>query len=242
VTTQKHARPVIFHEWMATMPHQTFFNLPDEKREQITQIAIDEFADNDFEAVSISRIVARAGIAKGSFYQYFSGKEDLYGYLLGLLMDAKMEFLSGDAPDPRHAGIFAYLRWGMRMSVQLQFAYPKLFRIGLRAMQTRTFPMAFEAKMRDEGLAFYRRLVDTGVAQGDIAPDVDRELAAVIFDSVLTNVGKYLVERYASEGNPLEIDGQALVIPQDVTELLTQALNILECGLGRRETIMAGGD
>jgi TetR/AcrR family transcriptional regulator len=227
---------------MAAMPNQTFFNLPDEKREQITQIAIDEFADNDFDSVSISRIVARAGIAKGSFYQYFSGKEDLYAYLLGLLMDAKIKLLSGDAPDPQHASIFAYLRWGMRMSIQLQYAYPKLFRIGLRAMQARTFPMAFEAKMRDEGLAFYRRLVDTGVQQGDIAPGVDRELAAVVFDAVLTNVGKYVVERFAPEGIQLEHDGREYVIPAEATELLTQALNILECGLGRRATILEGGD
>src|SRR5512136_1009829 len=98
------------------MPNQTFFNLPDEKREQITQVAIDEFADNDYDAVSISRIVARAGIAKGSFYQYFAGKEDLYAYLLELLVDAKMQFLSGYTPDPKHTGIFAYLRWAMHMS------------------------------------------------------------------------------------------------------------------------------
>ena len=45
------------------MPNQTFFNLPDAKREQILQIAIDEFAENDTDSASISRIVARAGIA-----------------------------------------------------------------------------------------------------------------------------------------------------------------------------------
>ncbi len=224
------------------MPNQTFFNLAEEKREQITQIAIDEFADNEFDAVSISRIVARAGIAKGSFYQYFSGKEDLYAYLLGLLMDAKLEFLSGDSPDPQHAGIFAYLRWGTRMSMQLQFAYPKLFQIGLRALQARTFPLAFEAKMRDESLAFYRRLVDTGVAQGDISPDVDPELAAVVFDSALTSVGKYLMERFAAEGGPLETKGGELVIPPEMMGLLTQALNMLEFGLGRPEKVLEGGD
>jgi TetR/AcrR family transcriptional regulator len=55
------------------MPKQTFFNLPDEKRDLITDVVIDEFADNDYDKVSISRIVQRAGIAKGSFYQYFDG-------------------------------------------------------------------------------------------------------------------------------------------------------------------------
>ena len=102
------------------MPQQTFFNLPEEKRQQILQVAIDEFAENEYDNVSISRIVARAGIAKGSFYQYFSDKEDLYGYILGLIAEAKREFMSLDHPDPNHTGIFAYLRWMAEVGVAFQ--------------------------------------------------------------------------------------------------------------------------
>ena len=36
------------------MPKQTFFNLTEEKRRQIIDIAIDEFADNDYAKASIS--------------------------------------------------------------------------------------------------------------------------------------------------------------------------------------------
>ena len=71
------------------MPKQTFFNLPDDKRQRIIDVVIDEFADNDYANVSISSIVARAGIAKGSFYQYFEDKEDLYGYLVSLIAEKK---------------------------------------------------------------------------------------------------------------------------------------------------------
>ena len=58
------------------MPKETFFNLPEEKREAILDIVIKEFSDNDYKNVSVSRIVKRAGIAKGSFYQYFEDKKD----------------------------------------------------------------------------------------------------------------------------------------------------------------------
>ena len=51
------------------MPTQTFWNLPSEKRDALIAIAVEEFASNDYDAASISRIVARAGIAKGSIYQ-----------------------------------------------------------------------------------------------------------------------------------------------------------------------------
>jgi len=100
------------------MPKETFFNLPDEKRERITAIAIEEFGSNDYADVSISRIVARAGIAKGSFYQYFEDKEDLYVYLLDLITEKKKEAFSMDQPDPAHTGIFQYMHWILRSGVQ----------------------------------------------------------------------------------------------------------------------------
>ena len=68
----------------------------------------------------------------------------------------------------------------------------------------------------------------------------------MIFDSVLTNVGKYLVERFSFEGGPLAFDGRESVLPAEVTELVEQALSILERGLGKQARILAtmseGGD
>jgi AcrR family transcriptional regulator len=66
-------------------------------------VILDEFSENDYANVSISRIVARAGIAKGSFYQYFENKEDLYGYLVDVIAETKTKIFSLDHPDPHHA-------------------------------------------------------------------------------------------------------------------------------------------
>ncbi len=63
------------------MPNQTVFNLPDKKRTKISELAIAEFANADYDNASISNIVKQAKIAKGSFYQYFEDKADLYLYL-----------------------------------------------------------------------------------------------------------------------------------------------------------------
>ena len=224
-----------------TMPNQTFFNLPDEKREQLLQIAIDEFAGNDYDSVSVSRIVARAGIAKGSFYQYFVDKEDLYAYLLGKLAEAKTQFLSLDHPDPQHIGIFAYLRWTAEISIAFELAYPKLTRIGLRAAHTGVFPKAFDIQAGEATLTFYRRLVEVGKQQGDIAPDVDQELAAVLFDAVLNSVGRVVIDRMASEGIAIAQDGQALLEQLEVKNLFSQAINMLEHGMGRQSE-MPGGE
>jgi len=217
------------------MPNQTFFNLPDEKREQILQVAIDEFAENDYDNVSVSRIVARAGIAKGSFYQYFADKEDLYAYVLGLLAEAKTQFLSLDQPDPQHIGIFAYLRWTIEVGLAFTLTYPKLTQIGVRALNARRFPKAFDSQVRSATLAFYQQLVAIGKAQGDIVQEIDSELAAVIFEAILDKVGRHIMDRVAA-GGPVEQEGRAFLERPEVKELFAQTVGILEHGLGGRDS------
>ncbi len=64
------------------MPTDTFFRLPEEKRQKLLCAARGEFARAAFPEVSINRIIQKAEIPRGSFYQYFQGKEDLFRYLL----------------------------------------------------------------------------------------------------------------------------------------------------------------
>ncbi|MFC2949107.1 TetR/AcrR family transcriptional regulator [Virgibacillus sediminis] len=64
------------------MPKPTFFNLPDEKRQKLIHAAGEEFSRVPLFEASISNIVKAAGIPRGSFYQYFEDKEDIFFYLL----------------------------------------------------------------------------------------------------------------------------------------------------------------
>lgn len=64
------------------MPKQTFFNLPREKREVILEAARQEFSERVLQEASIANIIKRAEIPRGSFYQYFEDKDDLFLYLL----------------------------------------------------------------------------------------------------------------------------------------------------------------
>ena len=64
------------------MPSQTFYNLPPAKREKLLRAARAEFARVPYDQVSINRIVRAAGIPRGSFYMYFSDKEELFRYLM----------------------------------------------------------------------------------------------------------------------------------------------------------------
>ena len=60
---------------------ETFLRLPEEKRNRFLEAAWEEFTSVPFEEASINKIVRRARIPRGSFYQYFSNKEDLFFYI-----------------------------------------------------------------------------------------------------------------------------------------------------------------
>ena len=69
------------------MPNPIFFNLPDAKRQRLTDAMWAEFTTVSYMDVSINRIIQEAGISRGSFYQYFSGKQDAFVYLLSTIVD-----------------------------------------------------------------------------------------------------------------------------------------------------------
>ena len=74
------------------MPKQTFYKLPQEKQERILAAAKREFTQVRFSDASINQIVREAGIPRGSFYQYFEDKKDIFLYFL---RDYRREILHG---------------------------------------------------------------------------------------------------------------------------------------------------
>ncbi len=91
------------------MPRPTFFNLQEEKQQTLLQAAKKEFTRVSLAEASIANIVKEADIPRGSFYQYFENKQDLYFYLLNEHLKEKREELITNLR--KHSGdIFASIR------------------------------------------------------------------------------------------------------------------------------------
>lgn len=72
------------------MPKKTFFHLSEEKQHRLLEAASIEFSRTPLKEASIANIVKLAEIPRGSFYQYFEDKEDLYYYYFeSLRQDSK---------------------------------------------------------------------------------------------------------------------------------------------------------
>jgi len=58
-----------------------FYSLENSKQERIINAALKEFARSGYEKASTNEIIKEAGISKGSLFNYFNSKEELYLFL-----------------------------------------------------------------------------------------------------------------------------------------------------------------
>jgi AcrR family transcriptional regulator len=72
---------VVTTQGVRVVPTSTWERLPEARRQAVTKAAQDEFAARGFSGGSLNVIAREAGVAKGSLFQYFRDKQDLYAYL-----------------------------------------------------------------------------------------------------------------------------------------------------------------
>ncbi len=71
-------------------------------------------------------------LCKGSLYQYFDDKRDLY--LVDLAASEKKRFLIRHPPPDPAMGLFDYLRWMVRVGVAFELSQAKLAQVAYRAL------------------------------------------------------------------------------------------------------------
>ena len=181
------------------MPKDTFANLNPEKREQFLEEAFREFAGHDYHSASVSRIVSNLGIAKGSLYQYFADKRDLYFHLLDLATIRKLEFIRDRADAAEASGDFFDLHGALILAaVEFDFRYPCQGLLILNAQQERGIPelgrLARELGHRSTQLL--EDYVIAGISKGTIRSDVDPRLTATVVGAAALAMAGYMEARY----------------------------------------------
>ena len=105
------------------MPLQTFRNLDKKRQKEIRQIAYKEFALNDYKNASVSNIVKKLGLAKGSFYRYFENKLDLYSYLLEHATLLRMTTIK-ELVENQKADFFSILIENFKNKIEFDLEHP----------------------------------------------------------------------------------------------------------------------
>jgi AcrR family transcriptional regulator len=214
------------------MPTQTFLNLPTQKREAFTRLALLEFADHDYANASLTKIVTRAGIAKGSVYQYFADKQELFLYLVDLAQQTLLGALSDFSSPSPSTDIWVTLRWQMSASVRAAMAYPIHAQL-LRRAYTAALPFREEIVARGHLAAHqhYVALLQQGAARGEVRLDLDLELAATFIAAVVNEVGTLLIARLGLTPEEAVAGDLARFDDPRTEQLFDQVIDVLRHGL-----------
>jgi AcrR family transcriptional regulator len=100
-----------------TAPDSEMNERRERTRQQILSAAIDVFHENGYQKTRISDIVARAGVAQGTFYLHFKSKEQIFHHIcsefrvlfLSLLDDAA-DLFSGDSIEAIEEKLLVFIR------------------------------------------------------------------------------------------------------------------------------------
>ena len=214
------------------MPLSTFFNLPAEKRQKILDCAISEFAQHDYDSASISKIVTQAGIAKGSLYQYFADKRDLYHFLLELAAQKKAELLAKSAPVEPGMGLFERLGGLFQQMAQFQFLYPDLARIGQRAVYGQDpLPEDILAGATQATRAHFGALIEAGKQRGEVRAEVDASSAAFLLTAALAELNDFIAAKFNIAPAGLVSEQNYPAYEAEVARIYQQIVAILQHGI-----------
>lgn len=214
------------------MPKQTFLNLPEEKRETILNAAVDEFAEYGLENASTNRIVKNSGIAKGSFYQYFEDKQDVFMYLLSVIEREKIEFFKGKHPPSSNLDTFQYFRWMIKTGIEFSSALPRITQAMSRVMfgEGLYYGKTF-AYIRERTVKALREMIEQAMERGEVDPSVDVDLAVMVMDTWSNVIITYMVNEGAKQKDMLE-----WVRSPKTQEKIDKLLYVMEYGLRKTES------
>ncbi|WP_372359334.1 TetR/AcrR family transcriptional regulator [Xanthomonas axonopodis] len=101
----------------ASSPPATPQRLTDRKRNAIVEAAIAQFRQHGFEATSMDRVAATAGVSKRTVYNHFPSKDALFGEILRGLWQRSAEAVNlAYRPDqPLHLQLIALLQQKLRL-------------------------------------------------------------------------------------------------------------------------------
>lgn len=177
------------------MPKQTFYNLPEDRKNRIIETAIDEFSKNTFNNASITKIAENANIAKGSMYQYFQNKKDLYRYILEISSLKKQEYLMECLKNLENLYFLDIIRQLYIMGLEFARENPRL--AGIANNFLKESDIKFKEEIMGIGIEksneFFEILIERAKEKGEINPEIDTKVAAYTLTSLNNSIIDYLL-------------------------------------------------
>lgn len=212
-------------------PKPTFFNLPAEKRERIVRAAVAEFAASGYTRASLNTIVRKAGISKGSLYQYFEDKEALFLYLFDhFTLLVKQAVRQADSP-LRRQDFFASARRVVEAGFAFIDRHPDYFELYLKVLFEHDVPHR-EMLIRRVRLfsgEYFAPLCEEAKRCGMVRSDLPTSVIVFLLDAVIDRLLTAYAKSYLASGFEFSAqNGQAAAFVDGVLDALQNGV-VISC-------------
>ena len=200
------------------MPKQTFYNLPEEKKKRIVMGAKKAFSEKHYNEVTIDTIVNYSKISKGSFYQYFYDKDDLFKYIFHDIGIEKNKELLDEINKSEDLSFSEMMTKVITRAESYENKDEETIDLKERFLVECPQEVKREILMdvMPKSMELFRKIIGIYIDRGDFRRDFDLNMASFIFTSVVLNVDKY-------ELNKVE----------NLREILKKICDLVELGMKR---------
>lgn len=166
---------------------KTFKNLSPEKRDRIFESAVNEFADKGFETASMNRVVQSAGISKGSLFQYFQTKLDLFDTVVNLATKQVKAYLRQARDETENQPLAIRITSLLNSGFAFIDAHPRLARIYFGLLQSGKAPFGTRKlnALHQQSIAFLMKLLAQAQERGELRDDLDVQQVAFLLNGMM---------------------------------------------------------
>jgi AcrR family transcriptional regulator len=214
------------------VPKETFFNLNEEKQEKVIRAAINEFLNKGFEKGNIGEIARNAGVAKGSMYQYFEDKKELFLYTVEWSIRLLVQkYGKGIMSNSNGIDVFDFYYKNAR-DMWMQMAEEREVIIFIQDVFLGKYSnligesMDYMMKASEEMMLDQIRI---GKENGSIRKDIEDKILSLFMTGVSFKIKEYMMNKARSAGVDM-IDEAFEEVESDVKAMI----ELLKNGMGTR--------
>lgn len=219
------------------MPTETFFNLNEEKRRKIIDACIEEFALNEYRNASISKVVKKLGIAKGSIYQYFENKKELYLYLIQYLSELRLSNLD-DLVDRPGITFFDIIRENFAMKIKFDIEYPVYSGFLYNTIEERHIEELGDLmlKMKESIMKLIVPILQRFIDKGEIRDDLDIEIMTYYITQIQLGTYDFFALKYKINYRENIIQKKPVISlsEEEIAKSVRDFTDIMENGLKKK--------
>lgn len=192
------------------IPKQTFYNLSKLKQNKIIGAAQIEFFNYGYDLSSIQRIIKACEISRGSFYQYFTDKKDLFFEILRLIVNRKLTALEPAISNADNLGFFNLIELTIKLGFEYARNNPQDVKIAESIFNSNTLKieeiMEFilsrhtNNKPFPGSIEFYNLLIKKAQNRGEIDSSIDTFSASLFIKNMLESLNTSLMKNHFSDG------------------------------------------